>query len=152
MKKKIRGYYNRETPNSTAMKKLSLFIIIAISLLFPSCKKEKERSERFLFLTTPIWESQGLLANGADASGPGGILENFKGDAKFETDGTGYFGSYTGTWRLSNFDTELTIIPDSNPLPIICNIINLSETSLVVETQATVNQVSYAIRMSFATK
>jgi len=134
------------------MRNLTLFIIIAISLLLSSCKKEEKRSERFIFLTTPIWEAQALLANGSDASGPGGILENFKGDAKFETDGTGYFGSYTGTWRLSNFDTELTIIPDSNPLPIICNIINLSETSLVVETQATVNQVSYEIRMTFAAK
>ena len=134
------------------MRSFTLFIIIAISLLVSSCKKEEERSERFLFLTTPIWESQGLLANGADASGPGGILENFKGDAKFKTDGTGYFGSYTGTWRLSNFDTELTIIPDSNPLPIICNIIDLSATSLVVSTQATVNQVSYDIRMTFSAK
>jgi len=114
------------------MKKIILFIFLAVTVVLSSCK-EKE-SDSFKFLTDPVWVAETLLANGVDASGPGGLLSQFVGDAKFEKDGTGYFGSYTGEWRFSNNETKLVITTSSLPLPITADIIELTSTSLKLST------------------
>ncbi len=54
------------------MKNVALLLVIAGCFFVFSCK-EKE-SERFGFLTDPIWVPDSLLANGIDARGPAGIL------------------------------------------------------------------------------
>lgn len=135
------------------MKNLPVIIIITALLLSISCK-EKE-SERFILLTTPIWRTDSLIANGVDASGPGGFLEKFKGEAKFREDGTGYFGKYTGTWSFNIDETKLTIATDSLPLPITCDIIELTSLSLKIKT-AVINPANISelinIRMTFKAK
>lgn len=108
------------------------FLIVFLCLA-ASCKKDNE-SERFVLLTTPVWSSDSLLADGQDAGGPGGVLENFKGDAKFRKDGTGYFGKYTGTWRFSSDETQLIISSDSLPIPVSANIAELTKVSLKITT------------------
>jgi hypothetical protein len=136
------------------MKNLILIAIISGTMLAFACKKD-DKSERFKFLTTPVWTSDSLLANGANASGPGGILEKFKGEAKFRDDGTGYFGIYTGIWRFNSDETELVIVTDSLVLPIISDIIELKATSLKVTTLAPNQQnpsQPYNIRMTFKAK
>lgn len=115
------------------MKNLALlFIILGISFV-TGCKKD-EKSERFLLLTGHEWTTESLLANGVDAGGPGGILEEFNGDARFNEDGTGYFGDYTGTWRFSTDETEITIVTVEMPLPITCDIIELTATTFKITT------------------
>jgi len=115
------------------MKKLSLSFIILFSLFVFACSKQ-EKSEKFKLLTTPVWTADSLLANKLDASGPGGLLEKFKGDAEFREDGKGTFGSYTGQWRFNPAETEITIVTDSMPLPIVCDIVELKITSLKITT------------------
>ncbi len=115
------------------MKKTVLLIIISISLLAYACDKDKE-SDRFKFLTTPVWTADSLLANGFDASGSGGILAIFNGDAKFNTDGTGSFGSYNGTWRFNSDETELVIVTEALLLPVTTDIVELTTQSLKVTT------------------
>jgi hypothetical protein len=117
------------------MKKLSLFLIILFSLFVFACSKP-EKSEKFKLLTTPVWTSDSLLANKLDASGPGGLLEKFKGDAEFKEDGTGTFGSYIGSWVFNPAETEITIFSDSLPnrLPVTCDIVELKTTSLKITT------------------
>jgi hypothetical protein len=137
------------------MKKLSLFFLILFSLIVFACSKQ-EKSEKFKLLTTPVWTSDSLLANKLDASGPGGLLEKFKGDAKFKDDGTGTFGSYVGTWIFNEAETEITIFSDSlaNKLPVVCDIIELKTTSLkittVVPDKNTLEPID--IRMTFKSK
>ena len=130
-----------------------LFCITACLLVF-ACRKD-EKSERFTFLTTPIWVTDSLLANGVDASGPGGFLEDFKGEAKFAEDGTGYFGNYTGVWRFNLDETEITIVTEEMPLPIIADIVQLTAQSLKLTTTVT-NPLSPTqtvnIRMTFKAK
>jgi hypothetical protein len=136
------------------MKNLILIFIFSGMLLTFACKKD-DKSERFKLLTTPVWSSDSLLANKTDASGPGGILAKFKGDAKFKDDGTGYFGKYTGTWRFNSDETELVIVTDSLPLPIITDIVELKTASLKVTTvyPDVVNTNQYInIRMTFKAK
>lgn len=135
------------------MKKLSLFLIIVFSIFVIACSK-KEKSERFRLLTTPTWTADSLLANGVDASGPGQMLEKFKGDAKFKVDGTGTFGSYTGQWRLNGDESQITIVTDSLVLPIICDIVELKTTSLKVTTVVPDKntQQPVDIRMTFKVK
>jgi hypothetical protein len=113
------------------MKKSVFLLLITAVLVVFACKKE-EKSERFRLLTTPIWATETLLANGVDASGPGGLLEKFKGEAKFKEDKTGYFGKYKGQWRFNADETEITIVADSLPLPVICDIVILTVQSLQV--------------------
>jgi hypothetical protein len=113
------------------MKNLVSLLIITGCLFITSCK-DKE-SDRFRFLTDAIWEAESLLANGVDATGPDGILKNFVGDAKFNTDGTGTFGTYTGTWMFDSNETKLIITSTSLPIPITLNIIELTSTSLKVQ-------------------
>jgi hypothetical protein len=117
---------------SNIMKNLLLFVIISGCFVVFSCKKKE--SDRFKFLTSPIWVADSLLANGVDATGPGGILSSFIGDAKFNTDGTGYFGSYTGTWRFNSDETKLVIETDSLPIPVVADIKELTSSSLKVTT------------------
>lgn len=113
------------------MKNLKSLIIILSCLLAFACKKD-DKTERFKFLTTPVWTTESLLANGVDASGPGGILEQFKGDAKFNEDGTGHFGNYTGSWRFNVDQTQLVIVADSLFIPIITDIVELNASSMKV--------------------
>ncbi|NSW93279.1 MAG: hypothetical protein HPY62_01060 [Bacteroidales bacterium] len=135
------------------MKNLPVIIIISALLMSISCK-EKE-SERFRLLTTPVWQTDSLIANGIDASGPGGFLEKFKGEAKFREDGTGYFGKFTGTWSFNIDETKLTITTDSLPLPITCDILELTSLSLKIKT-AVINPANISelinIRMTFKAK
>jgi hypothetical protein len=135
------------------MKKLSLFFLITFSLFVFACTK-KEKSEKFKLLTTPTWISDSLLANKVDASGPGEMLEKFKGDAKFGEDGTGTFGFYSGQWRLNSSETQVTIVTDSLILPIICDIIELKTTSLKITTVVSDKntQEPVDIRMTFKAK
>jgi len=115
------------------MKNLICLSFITICLMFFSCKKD-EKSERFKLLTTPVWTTVSLLADGADASGPGGILEEFKGDAKFKEDGTGYFGEHEGQWWFNTAETEITIKTNELPLPIYADIVELTTKSLKLTT------------------
>jgi hypothetical protein len=135
------------------MKNLVLFLLISVCISAVACK-EKE-SERFSLLTGPIWAPDSLLANGINAGGPGGILVKFMGDAKFNTDGTGYFGEYTGTWMFSADETELVINSDSIPIPIIADIKELNTSSLKLTTvlpNLTDPLTPYNIRMTFKAK
>jgi hypothetical protein len=104
------------------MKNLVSFLIVTGCLFITSCK-DKE-SDRFRFLTDAVC---------VDATGPDGILKNFVGDAKFNTDGTGTFGTYTGTWMFDTNETKLIITSASLPIPITLNITELTSTSLKVQ-------------------
>ena len=115
------------------MKNIAVLMVVTGCLLITSCKEETQ-SESFKLLTTPIWASDSLLANGVDASGPGQMLENFKGDAKFNEDMTGYFGSYTGTWRFAFDETQIVITTASLPIPLTTIIAELTKTSLKITT------------------
>lgn len=113
------------------MKNFVLLAIITGCFFVFSCG-EKE-SARFRFLTEPTWVAVSLLANGADATGPDGLLEGFVGDAKFNADGTGTFGSYSGTWMFDITEEKLIITSPSLPISITLNIIELTSTSLKLQ-------------------
>ena len=115
------------------MKNLVTFLIISGCLYLASCKKDTQ-SENFKLLTGHVWVSDSLLANGDDASGEGGLLENFNGEIKFNEDGSGYFGIYTGTWRFSYNETQIVITTDSLPLPLTTKIAELTTASLKITT------------------
>ncbi len=115
------------------MKNLALLLIVAGCLFSSSCNKDSQ-SQPFKQLTGHVWASDSLLANGVDASGPDGMLKNFKGDAKFNQDGTGYFGVYIGTWRFAYNETQIIISTDSLPLPLTTKIAELTSISLKVTT------------------
>ncbi len=105
------------------------------ALVIVSCDKdEDEVSERFRFLTGVEWESEELLVNGIDASGPGELLEDFKGTVKFNEDGTGSFGQYSGTWQFANQETELVITTEALAFPLTTKIDELTATRLRVST------------------
>lgn len=114
------------------MKNFFLLLIISGCFVVFSCK-EKE-SDRFRFLTDHAWLTDSLLANGVNATGPGGILTKFMGEAKFNKDGTGYFGTYTGTWRFNIDETQLVIESDSLQIPVITDIVELTSSSLKIKT------------------
>jgi hypothetical protein len=136
------------------MKNLALLLIVAGCVYAFSCKKDSQ-SESFKLLTGPVWTSDSLLANGVDASGPSGMLVNFKGEAKFNQDGTGYFGIYKGTWRFAFNETQIIITADSLALPITTKIAELTSKSLKVTTSYP-NLINPAapllIRMTFKAK
>jgi hypothetical protein len=115
------------------MKNLALLLIMTGCFIIFSCKKESQ-SETFKLLTGPIWASDSLLANGVDASGPTGMLKNFKGEAKFNEDGTGYFGIYAGTWSFSFNETQIKITTDSLDFPLTTEIAELTKISLKITT------------------
>lgn len=136
------------------MKHLLILLAFAGCLFGSSCKKDSQ-SNQFKFLTSPVWVSDSLLANGIDAGGTGGILENFKGDAKFNKDGTGYFGKYSGTWRFASAETQIVILADSLSIPLTANIAELTSISLKVTTSYPniLNPASpIKIRMTFKAK
>jgi hypothetical protein len=135
------------------MKNFVVLLIISACFVLFSCGEKV--SERFRFLTDPIWVTDSLLANGVNAGGPGGILAKFLGDAKFKEDGTGYFGKYTGTWRFNVDETELVIESDSLAIPVIADIKELTSISLKLTTvlpnpKDLLNP--YNIRMTFKAK
>lgn len=135
------------------MKNLLLLITISGIIAFASCKKSE--SEQFKLLTGPTWATDSLLANGVNAGGPGGILSKFVGDVKFKTDGTGYFGQYTGEWQFNSNETEIIISTDSIPLPITAQIKELTTTSLKLTSSLLNPTPPYAllnIRMTFKAK
>jgi hypothetical protein len=134
------------------MKNLALFLIISGCFYFASCKKDSH-SESFNFLTSPVWVSDSLLANKVDASGPDGMLRNFKGEIKFNEDGTGNFGIYTGTWRFAYNETQIVITTDSLPLPLTTKIAELTKISLKVTTSyPNLLGVPTNLRMTFKAK
>ena len=113
--------------NSDSMKKIALLLVIAGCFLIYSCNKDSQ-SEASKLLTGPVWASDSLLANGVDASfQPDGMLKNFKGEVKFNADGTGNFGNYTGTWRFAYNETQIVITTDSLPLPLTSKIAELTK-------------------------
>lgn len=131
------------------MKRLSVLFIIAAGVLIAACEK---KSERFVLLTTPIWVSDSLYADGVDASGAGQLLAKFVGNVKFYEDGTGYFGQYKGEWMLSVDENYLTITTDSLPIPIVADIDMLTSTDLKITTNVPNPQNlqdPYDIRMTF---
>lgn len=114
------------------MKNLLLLAIIAALLALTNCSKDDE-NDRYELLTRVTWSTDSLLMNGQDASGPGEIMEKFKGTAKFNKDGTGTFGMYTGTWRFPDKTrTQLVLVTDSLPLPLTTSIVELTDISLKV--------------------
>jgi hypothetical protein len=132
------------------MKNLVAFFIIILSVSIFSCKKDGE-SERFKLLTDPAWKSDSLLANGVDASGPGGVLEKFKGEVKFNKDGTGTFGVYEGKWRFAYNETQIVIETDSLPIPLTTKIAELTAASLKITTSYPnlATGITINIRMTF---
>lgn len=115
------------------MKNLALLLIVSACFYFTSCKNDTD-SAYFRFLTGPVWASDSLLANKVDASGPTGLLKNFKGEAKFNTDGTGNFGVYKGSWRFAFSETQIVITSDSLLIPLVTKIAELTAISLKVTT------------------
>lgn len=113
------------------MKNLAIFLMVTICLFATSCK-EKE-SDRFEYLTEAVWTPVSLLANGVDATGAGGLLAGFVGDAKFNADGTGTFGTYSGTWRFDVSEEKLIIITPSLIISVTLNITELTSTSLKLQ-------------------
>ena len=63
-----------------------------------------------------------------------GCLNNFKGEAKFNEDMTGYFGIYTGTWRFAFNETQIVITTASLPIPLTTIIAELTKSSLKITT------------------
>jgi hypothetical protein len=115
------------------MKNYAIFFLITVVFYVASCKKD-ENSSNFKNITGTTWRSDSLLVNGVDASANGGLLENFSGDVKFNEDGTGNFGSYSGNWRFALNETQLVITSPSLPLPITAHIKELTSTSLKITT------------------
>jgi hypothetical protein len=115
------------------MKKLiPVFLVLAV-LVISSCQKDDDQSKLSL-LTTPTWASDSLLVNGVDASGAGQLLADFKGEMKFNRDGTGTFGTYTGTWRFSQNQTQLVIQSPDLAFPLSTMIHLLTEQDLKLST------------------
>jgi hypothetical protein len=134
----------------------NLFIVLGIIafLTFSNCSKNDE-NDLFNVITTPYWKSDSLLANGMDASGPGLLLEKFKGEAKFNKDASGVFGIYTGTWWFTENRTQIIIKTDSLALPLTCKIVELNPSSLKITTAVPdkLNPiVEIKIRMTFKPK
>lgn len=140
--------------NYLRMKTYRIILIILCAIPFYQCTKE-ESTERFDLLTGPVWLTDSLLADGLDAGGVGGLLEKFRGEAKFDKDGTGSFGVYKGTWELAYDDTELIITTDSLPIPLSAKIAELTSLSLKITT-AFPNRIDpenpVDIRMTFKSK
>ncbi|MCF6240007.1 MAG: hypothetical protein L3J74_01530 [Bacteroidales bacterium] len=136
------------------MKNIIFALIVSTSFLL-ACNKEEGTSERFYNLTGITWTSDSLLADGQDASGPGELLENFKGDARFYENGTGNFGQYDGTWAFNNTETQLIINSPDLLAALTVNIVELTATSFKVTTQfpSQTNPGTYInIRMTFVPK
>lgn len=137
------------------MKSYKLILLITlVTTMLVACSKKDEQSERFKLLTGHVWKSDSLLVNGLDASQPGGVLEKFIGDAEFKTDGTGYFGEYTGTWYFSAQEKNITISSDDLAYPLTAIIEELTAISFKITTTvpSPVPGVSMDIRITFIPK
>lgn len=132
------------------MKRILFLLLISAFVAVTACNKDKT-SSRFDLLTAHTWTSDSLLADGVDASGTGQMLENFKGEAKFNKDGTGAFGQYTGTWMFVDSETNLVISSPSLPFSLTTHIVELKSTSLKVTFTYPV-QPPVKIRMTFRPK
>lgn len=132
------------------MKKNLFLLLLALSILALSCNKETA-SEPFTLLTSHVWTSDSLLANGIDASDPGEMLALFKGDASFNKDGTGTFGQYTGTWMFTDSETNIAISSPDLPLTLTTHIVELTSVSLKVTFNYPGNPPT-SIRMTFKAK
>ena len=115
------------------MKNLLISLIISGLFVFISCNKE-DKSDRFRLLTSPVWATDSLLADGVDAGSPGMLLAKFKGEAKFNEDGTGTFGVYKGTWYFAYNETQIVIHSDSLLIPLVTLIKELTGSSLKITT------------------
>lgn len=137
------------------MKNLLLLLLIIVGLALTNCNKDDE-NDLYVILTAHTWTTDSLLVDNLDASGPGQILENFKGDANFNEDGTGTFGKFTGTWRFPDQTrTQLVLVTDSLAFPLTTNIIELTKESLKITTELpdmTGLSGSLHIRMTFVAK
>ena len=132
------------------MKNFALLLIMSGCFFISSCKKNSQ-SESFKLLTGTVWVSDSLLANKVDAGGIGGMLADFKGEAKFNEDYTGNFGVYTGTWRFAYNETQIVIKTDLIPIPMTTKIAELTKISLKITTSyPTVPPTN--IRMTFKAK
>jgi hypothetical protein len=130
------------------------FLFFALLIVIFSCSKEDE-NDRFELLTGTAWVSDSLLVDGQDASGPGEILEKFKGEAKFNRDATGTFGQYSGNWRFAEDRTAIIITTDSLPIPLSTWIEELTDKSLKIKTaypSLTNPEEDMDIRMTFKAK
>jgi hypothetical protein len=114
-------------------KNLLLLGLIAIILALTNCTK-KDDYDPFKLLTTPMWTTDSLLANGVDASKPGQLLAKFKGDAQFKKDGTGTFGIYKGSWKFEENETQIIITTDSLGIPLTSKIVELTTSSFKITT------------------
>jgi len=132
------------------MKNIVPLLLITALICATSCKEKT--SERFDLLTSHAWTSDSLLADGIDASGPGGLLEKFKGDVVFKVDGTGTFGQYTGTWMFVDNQTNLVIESPELVAALTTHIVELTETSLKVTFAFTTLEGTKNIRMTFKPK
>ncbi|MBW6535394.1 MAG: hypothetical protein K0B11_10315 [Mariniphaga sp.] len=138
------------------MKNLLYLAGILVCLVLANCSKDTEENEYVTILTEHVWKSDSLLANGVDASAPGQLLENFKGDARFNKDNTGTFGKYEGTWWFTENYTQIRIRSDSLKVPYLtCKIIELIPSSFkittaVPDTANLMNEIK--IRMTFKPK
>jgi hypothetical protein len=137
-----------------AMKNFALFLIVAGVFYAAACAGD-DQSEKFKILTGTTWRTDSLLVNGVDAGGPAGLLGALNGDARFNEDGTGTFGTYKGTWRFATNETQLIILTDSLPLPLTTNIVELTTASLKLKTSypnPLIPGTTMAIRMTFKPK
>ena len=136
------------------MKNLAILLILSVCFLF-ACQKETPKSQNLLLLTGHTWTSDSLLVNKLKADDPGGMLEKFKGDMKFEEGGTGTFGQYTGTWWFSDNETDIVIVSAELLAPMTTNIVELKTSSLKITTifpnLADINH-PFSIRMTFKPK
>lgn len=129
---------------------ISLFLIP----VFYACNKE-EISSRMDLLTAHIWVADSLLVNGEDASGEGEFLEDFKGDTKFNEDGSGYLGTHVGTWQFASKETQIIITSESLQIPVTAKIEELTEVSLKLTTSLIISvdpPVVYNIRLTYKPK
>jgi len=132
------------------------FIILLIIAAFFACKNDEEtKSERFLLLTNHTWLNDSLLADGVEAGGPGETLEDFNGDTKFNVDGTGYIGNFTGEWGFNADETQITIFSDSLLIPVTTNVVELTNSSFKITTSfpsQTMPGTIIDVRMTFKPK
>ena len=136
------------------MKKQLILGLITLVALFAACNKTDD-NDRFELLTSSVWVSDTLFVDGQDASGPGELLEKFKGEARFNRDATGSFGAYTGSWRFADDRTQLIITTDSLPIPLTALIEELSASALRITTaypSLTNPDEDMLIRMTFNAK
>ena len=110
---------------------ISIFFIAAIFAI--SCDTN-ENTVNFDNLTSNTWAADSLTANGADAGGPGQMLEKFNGIILFNEDGTGTFGDYEGTWYFANEEADIVLSSDSLIMPLTAHLEELTTSSLKMTT------------------